>query len=196
MGDGIANKIKIVRALVKLMESRTLDDISVAEICEVAGISRQTFYRSFEDKYAIANWYSDSVIESTTRQIGRTLGWRDGYLTLAKILGRNAAFMRGVSKSRELNSIFARTIRMSAADMTQAYATRKGHEPEGRVAYQIHAFARTSTECMSEWFEGGCVLDPETFVDYVVSLVPRELFDALEMESLPEQGDAGLLLLI
>lgn len=59
LGENIFNspdlsiKMKILHAV-----NKSLDQITVAEICRNAGISRQTFYRHFESKYDIPWWYS------------------------------------------------------------------------------------------------------------------------------------------
>ena len=42
---------KIINAAAELMKEKNYRKISVAEICEKAGINRSTFYRNFEDVY-------------------------------------------------------------------------------------------------------------------------------------------------
>ena len=49
----LSTKMRILHAV-----DKSLDRITVAEICRNAGISRQTFYRHFESKYDIPWWYS------------------------------------------------------------------------------------------------------------------------------------------
>ena len=40
----------LAEALVRLMEERELDDISVTDICKAAGFSRMAYYRNFQSK--------------------------------------------------------------------------------------------------------------------------------------------------
>lgn len=42
---------KIIYAAAELMKEKSYRKISVAEICEKAGINRSTFYRNFKDVY-------------------------------------------------------------------------------------------------------------------------------------------------
>ena len=49
----LRTKMKILHAV-----DKSLDRITIAEICENAGISRQTFYRHFQSKYDIPWWHS------------------------------------------------------------------------------------------------------------------------------------------
>lgn len=48
-----------------LMRQKTVNEISVTEICEKVGISRRNFYRYFQDKYEVVQWiyYHDSLME-------------------------------------------------------------------------------------------------------------------------------------
>lgn len=47
---------KVLRAtLIKLLEKDAIDDITVQEICRQANVNRMTFYKHFEDKYALLN---------------------------------------------------------------------------------------------------------------------------------------------
>ena len=50
----LRTKMKILHAV-----DKSLDRITIAEICENAGISRQTFYRQFPTHYAI-HWQTSS----------------------------------------------------------------------------------------------------------------------------------------
>ena len=46
---------KLARAIKEEMERAPLDKITVTQIVERAGVTRQTFYRNFQDKYDLAN---------------------------------------------------------------------------------------------------------------------------------------------
>lgn len=50
----------------ELMRSKTLDEITVTEICEKVSLSRRNFYRYFHDKYEVVQWiyYHDALLKS------------------------------------------------------------------------------------------------------------------------------------
>lgn len=50
-------KYKLAKALKMRMEKQPLDRITVAQIAETCDVTRQTFYRYFQDKYDLVNWY-------------------------------------------------------------------------------------------------------------------------------------------
>ena len=49
-------RIAAADALNSLLEKKSLDDISVAQICKLAGISRSSFYRCFYGIQEIPCW--------------------------------------------------------------------------------------------------------------------------------------------
>lgn len=177
------NSRAILRAMASLLEDCTLDQLTVDAICKQAGISRQTFYRTFPDKYAAAFWYVETLLDGTCKRIGVSLGWREGYLSFFKLVQRNALFMKRLSESNDYNSINPTTVRNSEEDFLRAYRGRYGAEPDEMLAFQMHAFARIATTTVAEWIESGCVVPAETFIDRFLSLVPRQLFEVLDIES-------------
>ena len=50
-------KYKLATAMKECMKSASVEKITVTEIVETCGVTRQTFYRNFLDKYDLINWY-------------------------------------------------------------------------------------------------------------------------------------------
>lgn len=53
-------KYKLANAMNECMVSSPVEKITVKEICDTCGVTRQTFYRNFQDKYDLINWYFDT----------------------------------------------------------------------------------------------------------------------------------------
>ena len=49
-------KYKLANAMKECMVSSPVEKITVKEICDTCGVTRQTFYRNFQDKYDLINW--------------------------------------------------------------------------------------------------------------------------------------------
>ena len=52
-------KWKITNTLTELLRRKAFVQITVTELCTAANLSRGSFYRNFDDKYAILNYYFD-----------------------------------------------------------------------------------------------------------------------------------------
>lgn len=46
-------RIKIFKAMVKLLETETFESITIKQLCAESGVHRSTFYAHFEDKYQL-----------------------------------------------------------------------------------------------------------------------------------------------
>lgn len=96
-------KNAIAKGTKELMREKTIDKISVTEICEKTNLKRRNFYRYFRDKYEVVEWiyYHDNLLTSK-----RYEGWsiwdyfpeiarylyedREFYLNAFKYVGQNS----------------------------------------------------------------------------------------------------------
>lgn len=70
----LKTKMSILHAV-----DRSLDRMTISEICKKASISRQTFYRHFRSKYDIPWWFCIFCRQFYLNEIGRTISWQTGY---------------------------------------------------------------------------------------------------------------------
>ena len=63
-------RYKLAASMKECMKSAPVDKITVKEIVEGCGVTRQTFYRNFLDKYDLINWYFDKLVLQSFEQIG------------------------------------------------------------------------------------------------------------------------------
>ena len=58
-GNTMDIKYKLAEAMKSCMKTSSVESITVKQIVETCGVSRQSFYRNFIDKYDLINWYFD-----------------------------------------------------------------------------------------------------------------------------------------
>ena len=66
--DGV--RYKLANAMKECMRTAPVEKITVKEIVETCGLTRQTFYRNFQDKYDLINWYFDVLAQMSFKQMG------------------------------------------------------------------------------------------------------------------------------
>ena len=54
---GERTKYKLAHSMKECMMTTSVENITVKQIVEKCGLTRQTFYRNFLDKYDLINWY-------------------------------------------------------------------------------------------------------------------------------------------
>ena len=172
-------KNAIMGALIELVEEEPFEKITVTAICKKAGISRQAFYGHFLDKYDVAMQYLTHAIEGRFARPGIECGWRDAFLSEFRQIEQNASLLEGLIQAEGYNSITQSTIRSSREDFLEGYRRIYGKDPDPLIAYQIERFAITSSLATDDWIRSGCEIPANEFVDMFLTLVPRELFDAL-----------------
>lgn len=57
----------ITDALLELMQDKPIEDISISELCETAGIGRASFYRNFNSKEDILRGYIQNIFQDWTQ---------------------------------------------------------------------------------------------------------------------------------
>ncbi|MCI9049590.1 MAG: TetR/AcrR family transcriptional regulator, partial [Coprobacillus sp.] len=61
-------KEAIALALIQIMETKILSDITILEIVNKAGVSRSSFYRNFDDKEDVINYYIDFLFDESKKE--------------------------------------------------------------------------------------------------------------------------------
>ena len=61
----------ITKALLKLLQEKPIEEISISELCKQAGIGRASFYRNFDSKEDILRTYIRGLFRSGRRKARR-----------------------------------------------------------------------------------------------------------------------------
>ena len=69
---GEKSKYRLARAMKECMKSASVENTTVRQITEQCGLTRQTFYRNFLDKYDLINWYFDKLLAKSSMPKGLT----------------------------------------------------------------------------------------------------------------------------
>lgn len=112
----------IILALAEILQTTTFEQITVQAICEVALVTRSTFYRYFADKYAAA----EALIEYLgTRDLMDPV---DGLVLdrVQRFVERNEAIIRHLNPSNQQRANFhVEFLRMVERAMTLFYETNQ-----------------------------------------------------------------------
>ncbi len=65
-----ATRYRLAKAMEECMRAQPVDAITVTNIAERCGVTRQTFYRNFLDKYDLINWYFGKLLDRSFEHMG------------------------------------------------------------------------------------------------------------------------------
>ena len=183
----LRTKMKILHAV-----DKSLDRITIAEICENAGISRQTFYRHFQSKYdnpLVA--FPSSAGSSTSTEIGRTIDWKTGYYHHLRLIAQERDFYRK-SIQYSINTPFGQTV-MPENRKTVLLETLEKYRHvtvNDNMRFIVEIFSKLECEVLNDWFRSDAPTDLVRWTDDLVSLVPDRLYRALRIDE-PGGTSAG-----
>ena len=65
-----ATKYRLAKAMEECMRTQSVEAVTVTNIAEKCGVTRQTFYRNFLDKYDLINWYFGKLLTRSFEHMG------------------------------------------------------------------------------------------------------------------------------
>ena len=165
-----STKLNIILAFKGLASSKSIERITVGQIVEAAGISKQTFYKYFKDKFDVAQgfflWDHASHVNENDGFIKRQMD----HLTM---LEENQSVYKSIMRNSYLSDSFMnRRFEYILDDLINkigAYNINEETMLELRVIL-------TGTEKLFEyWVMDGCRIKKETIVNVFINVIPDNL---------------------
>ncbi len=190
--------VRILTAVDTLLADTPFDSLTVADICREAGISRQTFYKHFKDKYQIAEWVWDRHSLRYLNNPECASSWRESVVNMITAFCSNERFVMGSLRSNDRNCLLEYG-RMRRKEFLLAEAERRtGAAPSEEVAFAVDFFVNAESHAMRDWMLSSRRCPVEHIASLIERCVPiplRDLFDepgqAAEQEPAGRAGGAG-----
>ncbi len=172
------SKKRFVQALKSLAKNEPVENITTEEIVKTAGLSRQTFYKYFMDKYDLAFWCyrmgMDHVIESYRNQ---SISFHDMNVAMLNMMLGEKDFYRNLWAHFEVQNSFFRQYHRFSYEETVKYFGRLNKSD--RALVDLYSFG--CNLMIMQWVNNGMVED----VEFMATLFDRALPDF--MQSLLEE---------
>ncbi len=176
-------RLKIYRALERLVQTTSLADIKVVDLCEESGVPRSTFYTHFNDIYSIPQWLWDDMMGDTLYRIGYDLSWDEGHRLMFQNLLQHKALFTKIYWENDYNSILEYGYRGGYQAVKTNVERRRKHVWTNyellELDYTIKALAALTTK----WGRDGMVVPIEIVVKIFNNHVPlflKNLCDSRE----------------
>ena len=140
--DGV--RYKLANAMKECMRTAPVEKITVKEIVETCGLTRQTFYRNFQDKYDLINWYFDKILLESFEHMGEGRTVYESLVNKFEYIQMEQLFFRAAFKNDQQNCLRDHDFELIqefydgavGARVSEMYARRAG-----TCADRIHACA-------------------------------------------------------
>lgn len=179
-------KVDIASAFNMLCESEPFSKIRVETIAHAANVSRSSFYYHFEDKHAVVNWLTQQFYASGIDEIGRSLTWFEGHLITTKQFVQYRALLNSGGRLDGYNAGVPTFIRHRQENLMETLVDIQKKELTQRLQFQIEALPHSEYYMTDKFLRGDFGnMRIKQFCDLVISLVPHDLYEALETPAIP-----------
>ncbi len=150
-----STKNQIKHALAGLLQTKRLDDITVTELVEQCGISRQAFYYHFSDLYAVVDYGIQELLD--TLSVSDPDRWREPLERALTLLRENRTVALNVYRAYE-RSYVEHDLRRWAMPLVEArvrLSARKYAVTEDQVSFMTELLTQGLASIVLSWVERG-----------------------------------------
>lgn len=167
---------RLADAVKRLMETASLEKITVTQIVEEAGVARQTFYRNFRDKYDLVNWHFEQLAQRSFKLMGVSLTLREALIRKFEFLRQEKTFFTQAFRTSGCNSVEAYDYECilgfySAVLQKKLYC----RELPGDVRFLLELYCSGSIRMTVEWVEQGMARPIPELADLLIQAMPERL---------------------
>lgn len=166
---------KFVTSMMQLMERKPLDKITVKEIVENSGMTRQTFYRNFKDKYDLVNWHFGQLADQSFRQMGISLTLKEGLIKKFQFIQNERCFFTSAFQSQDYNSLMQYDYECILEFYTNIIKKKTGGSLDRDIRFLLEMYCRGSIYMTVEWARKDMELKPEEMANLLILALPGPL---------------------
>ena len=170
----------IFDGLMACLQEKPYFDISIADICEKAFISRQTFYRYFLNKDNIVHWKTKCLFLDGIGEIGRTFDWEEGFFVTLSGIYAYRPFFSDLQNPEFVAEFIDFASEIEKSIMIETITRYKHVALTPKLEFQIEALAVAQGYMTRRWSIDGMGMPPRAMAEYLSSIVPYDLYHLLK----------------
>ena len=182
--DGV--RYKLANAMKECMRTAPVEKITVKEIVETCGLTRQTFYRNFQDKYDLINWYFDKLLAKSFEHMGMGKTVYDALVKKFTYIQEEHVFFAAAFKYDSQNSLRQHDFELILDFYENLIREKTGRIPDETIHCILEMYCQSSIYMTVKWVLGELECAPEGLAKILVDGMPgklSELFEKLEILS-------------
>ena len=148
------------QALEPLLEERELEEIHTSEIIKKSGLAKSSFYRYFQDKYDLATWMLERVLEGQSIQLTGPEEQEDNVKGLLLSLDAKRPVYQRLFKYKGQNSITDYYMNFGIT-LAKKACKAKGTKITKRDEYMVRYHMSGILELIAEWLFDPNPMSPE-----------------------------------
>lgn len=168
-------KFKLAEAMKICMKKAPVENITVKQIVETCGVSRQSFYRNFIDKYDLINWYFDILLERSFKEMGKGETVRDGLIKKFAYIREERLFFTEGFKTDEQNNLKEHDFYMIYGFFCGLIREKTGELPDKKIRRLLEMYCQASIYMTVRWVMDGIKEPEEELADLMIAAMPEDI---------------------
>lgn len=170
-----ATRYRLAASIKQCMKTTSVDDITVRQIVENCGLTRQTFYRNFQDKYDLINWYFDKLLLKSFEHLGSGKTIYEGLERKFDYIREERVFFSAAFRSDDRNSLKEHDFELILKFYTDLIREKTGEMPDAETLFLLEIYCRGSIFMTVKWTLGGMKMSPAQLAEQLVNAMPAKL---------------------
>jgi AcrR family transcriptional regulator len=166
------------KAAYQIISQAPIETIKTKDILNLAEVSKQTFYRHYQDKYELANDIYDELTQKgiiDCHLVNNLNDWREMYLKQFGKFREHLPFIRHLYTSRETGCTFDYEVKCTI-DFDKEYLALQGaNMDDPRILFALEAKDVGGTYAMKQWILSGMPVDDREMVERFALIIPQIL---------------------
>ena len=181
---GEKTKYRLARAMKECMKSTSVENITVKQITEECGLTRQTFYRNFVDKYDLINWYFDKLLVKSFEHMGEGKTVYEGLCKKFQYIEEEKLFFKVAFRNDQQNCLREHDFRLILAFYTRQIEEKTKEPISENLRFLLEMYCQGSIYMTVQWVLGERKSTPQEMAKALVSAMPSELYDVMKQLNL------------
>ena len=177
-------KYRLAAAMKKCMERMPVEKVTVKEIVEECGTTRQTFYRYFLDKYDLINWYFDKILSESFKHMGTGETVYESLVRKFRFIEHERLFFDAAFRYDDQNSLRDHDYRKIHAFYTDMIERRTKEPLSSELNFILEMYCRGSVYMTTRWVSGEIECTPEEMAKRLVEAMPAVLAEVFRAQGL------------
>lgn len=177
-------KYRLAAAMKKCMERMPVEKVTVKEIVEECGTTRQTFYRYFLDKYDLINWYFDKILSESFKHMGTGETVYESLVRKFRFIEHERLFFDAAFRYDDQNSLRDHDYRKIHAFYTDMIESRTKEPLSSELNFILEMYCRGSVYMTTRWVSGEIECTPEEMAKRLVEAMPAVLAEVFRAQGL------------
>ena len=163
------------KAIKSLIKTQPLDKITVTDIVFQAGKTRQTFYRHFQDKYDLVNWYFEKLVLKSFEEMRQGGSLQEALNLKFAFIEQEHAFFKEAFKSNDYNNLIHYDF-CCIYDFYKKFIYKKtGKDLSKDIDFLLNMYCRGSVDMTVDWVLNDMPIKKEVIVQYLMDAIPSKL---------------------